>query len=260
VGGGRRRPHPRRRDRRHARLHGPGADGGDRHGGRAGDGRLRPRRRPVRAADRPRPTPGADDARHAGHGPHRRTGAAAPAPAARPARPRDGLPEMSNETPRLPVRERARPGRRLAAVPRRQADRRPPDLGVGAGRQVGPAAPGRRGLVGGRRAGRRPRVRARVLAVAARRTERGRRSRGPPAGGATVGRVHARPGRGVVRVRRRSPRAALVGPGVGRGRAGRRCAPGRRGPVQPGRVAAVPHQPTGLVAARQLGLDGRGWS
>ena len=144
-----------RRHPRHAGLHGPRA--GDRPAGRDHDGdrRLRPRRGPLRPADRPGPV----RRRQRGRDARRGRGARPPEPptqAQRPgaARPGDDLPEVPGEGPAAALPDGPGAGRRPAAPgwtagrSRRGRSGRPSGPGCGAGGGRRSAAP-----VGGRAAG-----------------------------------------------------------------------------------------------------------
>ena len=85
------------RDRRHAELHGARAGLGPAGRRQPGDRRLQPRRDPLRVADRRAAVPRRNPAGHADGSPQRRSGHAADAQSAHPARPGTDLPEVSGE-------------------------------------------------------------------------------------------------------------------------------------------------------------------
>ena len=147
------RGHPR-----HAGLHGPRAGLRPPRRRHDGDRRLRPRRRPLRAADRPGPVRRRQRGRDARRGPQPPARAAAQAQRGRAARPGDDLPEVPGEGPAPPLPDGAGPGRRPAGLAGRPADRGAAGRAGGAGLAVvqaeaGDCGPGSGGDPGGGRRG-----------------------------------------------------------------------------------------------------------
>ena len=115
-----RRPDALRRHRRHAGVHGPGADQQQARQAQPGQRRVQPRRDPLRDADRPAAVPGADAGGHAAAGAGPGPGAAAAAQPQGRSRPGNDLPEMSAKGAGPALRRRRRPGRRPGGVPQRR--------------------------------------------------------------------------------------------------------------------------------------------